>query len=235
MEKERCAYARFSFDGNTQDPNVYTDKKAELENTLHAIEKDAKTIKPGQKMLSVEAKFNDTHNLSLCRYKDRMFIGLKDKKTKNIVYEDTKNSLVDLKLDIFKQLETRMHNAMATWKEKGIENIMVKDCNRDWEQQLPVLDKIVDFEKQFEDLPPVKQRIYTNSKLYDQKINKILESGEKAMQDKTQDKTRLPECRQNPEPSKTSPLDERFRRAREAATVGKATRDNVIKKDGPEL
>ena len=232
MEKERCAYARFSFDGNTQDPNVYTDKKAELENTLHAIEKDAKTIKPGQKMLSVEAKFNGTHNLSICRYKDRMFIGLKDRRTNNIAFEDSSNSLVKTNELIFIQLETRMHNAMTAWANKGVEIEIAKRSNEAWKQQLPVLDKIVNFEKQLEDMSPVKQRIYTNSKLYDQKINEIIEDGEtKALQDKA----RLPEGKQTHETSKTMSLDERFQRAREEATVGKVTRDSVIKKDGPEL
>ena len=231
MEKERCAYARFSFDKDTQNSEEYTDKKAELENTLHAIEKDAKILEAGQKMLSVEARFSDTHNLSICRYKDRMFVGLKDKETKKIEFEDTHNSLVKTDDLSFEQLETRMHNAMVGWANKGMEIGMVKDCNEAWEQQLPVLDEIVAFEEKFEKLTPVQQRIYTNSKLYDQKINDILERGEKALQDRT----RLPGGRQAQEPSKTASIDERFQRAREEATSGRVHRENVIKKDSQEI
>lgn len=231
MEKERCAYTRFSFDKNKQNSETYTDRKADMENVLRNIEKDAKMLELGPKMLSVDARFNDTYDLSICRYKDRMFIGLKDRNTKDIIYQDTSNSLVKMQPRFFEQLETRMHNAMTAWANKGVENIMVKDSNKSWEQQLLMLDKIIAFEEKFAQLSPTQQRIYANSKLYDQTINEILENGEKALLDKN----RLPAGRQTPETSKSTSLKERFQRARNEASAGKINTEKTMKKDGLEL
>lgn len=179
MEKTRCNYATFSFDKNTQSHEQYAEKKQILEKGLSDIQRKAPDF--GDKMISVNALYSKEHNLTACYYKNRVFIGFQNTKTKEISFRDKTNTLAACHDRDLSRLLVRLENGIENYNNYGKTNEMSKDVNKSWEKVRPTLDRLVSYEKELEQMPESRQQIIKNSGLYEQEIGKIIDTDQKEM------------------------------------------------------
>lgn len=180
MNKERCGYAVFPEPESTgkNEMQKYQEKRAFLGKCLGEMEKEAKTHDIGEHMLSVSTMYNSQYNLTACMYRQKIFLGVQDRETKQISFMDRSRGLAQVPDISIEKLSLRMHNALQTYVNKSLDNEMVKGMNAQWKEKLPELDKINAYETEFEKKSPVQQRIYRESGLYQQDIGQILEERE---------------------------------------------------------
>jgi len=176
----RVAYALASFDNKNQFHETYTEKKAGLEACCKKIEGQIKKAKLQGKTLAVTALYSDEKNITACIYKGRLFVGFQDRKTKEISLNDKTNSFVFMPASTPEKLETRMLNTIASF-ENNRENQMSAQLTPEWEKLAPMLDKIIDYEKEFEKLPEQRQRILEKSGVKEQAIDEIIHREEKQL------------------------------------------------------
>mgnify|MGYP000015630812 FL=1 len=179
MEKTRCNYATFSFDKNTQSHEQYAEKKQILEKGLSDIQRKAPDF--GDKMISVNALYCKEHNLTACYYKNRVFIGFQNTKTKEISFRDKTNTLAACRDRDLSKLLVRLENGIENYSNYGKTNEMSRDVNRSWEKVHPTLDRLVGYENELEQMPESRQQIIKNSGLYEQEIGKIIDADQKEL------------------------------------------------------
>lgn len=169
----RCAYALASYDKKTQNHDIYTEKKASLEECCNNIRCHIKLHLPCSDFVAVNALYSKEKNISLCCYKNTLFIGFQDKNTKQISLDDRSNSFVFMSVDSPEKLQERMINALSD-AEKGRPNIMSQQLKTMWKPLLPVLDKIVEQENEFKKLPVYAQESLTRQAQKEAQIEKII-------------------------------------------------------------
>lgn len=170
---KRCAYAKASYDPNSAH-DLYDEKKAGLERFCRIIMKAYKERHLSGKNLSVSAVYSKNKNITACIYNGKLFIGFQDKKTGEISFDDDSGDFVKMAETVLEQLEIRMMNAMDA-AEKNKPFLMSKELEPFWEPLHPLMEKLIDYEKEFNAFPRVKQIVLENSGIKDKQINDLIE------------------------------------------------------------
>lgn len=209
---KRCAYALASYDEKTQEHDTYIEKKASLEECCNNIEKHIKQHSPCSDFIAVNALYSGEKNISLCCYKNTLFIGFQDKETKQISLNDRSNAFVTMSNDAPYKLQERMINALAD-AEKGRPNVMSQQLKGMWEPLLPTLDKIIEFEKEFSKLPAYAKESLERRGAKEARVEKILSNAPGHIAAK-KEKQHVADEKKEPELCNT-PLEKRFSEAKE--------------------
>lgn len=90
---------------------------------------------------------------------------------------DTSNAFVNMRQDTPKRLSERMPNAIRDVSQNRL-NIMNQQVTAMWEPILPMLDKIIEFEKEFNQLPDRTQQILINKCYPDELVDNIVSNKE---------------------------------------------------------
>ena len=176
---KRCAYAKASYDPNSAH-DLYDEKKAGLEQFCRMIMKEYKDRNLSGKNLSVSAVYSKNKNITACIYNGKLFIGFQDKETGEISFDDDSGDFVKMSEQVLEQLEIRMLNAMnAAEKDKPF--LMSQELEPFWKPLHPLMEKLIDYEKEFNAFPRVKQIVLENSGIRDKQINDIIDKMQKEL------------------------------------------------------
>lgn len=180
MEKERSGYATFSFDKETQSYDEYMRNKYILEKGISEFESSLKKLEPNNEMFVSGLRISTNHTLTICGYKDRVFVGMiehnQKTKTTEFQFDDKNNLLADINKKDLEYLFYRSQNVIDGWeKDRQIVNFLGNQNPRP--DLKPVLNKIVEFEDKFSKMPEKTQEIAINSGMYNQKVDHILGQG----------------------------------------------------------
>ena len=163
MEKyKRCAYALASFDDKTQDPNKYREKQYLLEKCCENINTHINTCEKPNKTLAASANYSDEKYITACVYKQKLFVGFQNKISKEISLNDDSNCFVNSPKVSYFKLESRIKNAID-WHIRGDNLNMSERLVSEWDKLTPLLETLIDYENNFEQLPDDKKQFLISS------------------------------------------------------------------------
>lgn len=178
MESQRSSYALFSYDKNNQDFDKYMNIKRLLEKGLSEIQKEVREKGLTNEMFTSAIRLDEKKYLTACCYKDRTFVGISEKGKNNISFDDKKNHLADMTSRQIKDMLSRMRNDVSLF-EKYHQHNMFFSVNP-WKQKIPVMNKIIEYENELNNLSEKQKEIIHNSGEYDRKINEIIKENAQA-------------------------------------------------------
>lgn len=172
MESQRSSYALFSYDKNNQDFDKYMNIKRLLEKGLSEIQKEVREKGLTNEMFTSAIRLDNGEYLTACCYKGKTFAGIFYQKKNNVSFEDKENHLAKMASSQINSMLSRMENGIRYFSKQH-EHLRLFDCNP-WEQKMPVMDKIVEYENKIDSLSERQKEIIHNSGEYDRKINEII-------------------------------------------------------------
>lgn len=180
METTRCCYAAFSFDNKKEHLEQYLDNKSYIETALHSVKSRGLVNYKSNEIVGASINLTRDIELTACIYKQRLFLATIDKRTREISFNERTAALAKNNVVGVERLMQRMENAVNHHKT-GAKLLGDLQIEKSWEPLIPTMDRIIEYEKELEKFPESRQQIMRNSKLYDQRIEEIISSGEKQM------------------------------------------------------
>ncbi len=173
----RCNMMHFSFEEGIQDNDRYMENKGILEKSCKGL------LSHLPKGKNISAVASSTYNkkgkehLTALFYKNRLFLGIYNMDTKEITFDDTKSHMAELSasemIGMMSRLEWRMENTV-TGIEKGHGAFIQHDCAPAWKEKLPLLEKIIQYDKDIESIAGKAADSIKSSLVYNKQIDRMI-------------------------------------------------------------
>ncbi len=173
----RCHMMYFSFEEGVQDHDRYMENKGILEKSCRELLSHLPKGKDISAVVSSAYNKKGKEHLTALFYKNKLFLGIYNSRTKEITFTDTKSHMADISglemIKIVKQLKNRMENT-AAGIEKGHGAFIQHTCAPAWKEKLPLLEKIIQYDKDIESIAGRAADSIRSSLVYNKQIDRMI-------------------------------------------------------------
>ncbi len=174
MEKiTRFHLMHFPFNKQTQTEERYSEAKAALEKSILNIN----IPENSEGIIASYAIYNKKQHqyLTSCVYKGNLFLGLYDKKDSSISFQDKTEHLAEAGTEeCFQKLEYRMNNEISSILHGNMPNPYLKGIRNAWEERLPLLNQILEYDKKVESMQEFERNLLKHSLAYDKAVDMMI-------------------------------------------------------------
>lgn len=173
MEKiTRTCCMNFAFKEG-QDEQSYLTNMNLLQKVMKECEAYAKQFQGIQAVCAFPYNKKEGEILSSFMYKEHMFLGLYNAKDQSISFHDKHCEFAKLDASILTNFSQRIKNSIDRENE-GIHLQYAKGLEKAWEDKIPLLNKLIEYDKTVESAPDVIKNRIKHSLEYDKQIDRMI-------------------------------------------------------------